>query len=180
MDCPTCIDRRALDGDCFSPSGGSGGRYRYALWYGISGGAFKVTWVMLNPSYANATMSVIDNTVNRCRNYAIAWGASRVEVVNVFALVETNAAKMVAHPAPVEHERGVNDEHIRRACDEADLIVVAWGANVQAPALRERMVTVRAVLSPYKLHALAVTKDGEPGHPLYLKKTLEPVPFRFR
>jgi hypothetical protein len=33
---------------------------------------------------------------------------------------------------------------------------------------------VRAMLP--ELHCLALTKDGHPGHPLYLRKTLTPVP----
>lgn len=55
--------------------------------------------------------------------------------------------------------------NIAETVRDADLVVAGWGNNAWDP---RRVDQVRSLL-PGPLHALGVTKGGNPGHPLYLK-----------
>ena len=77
------------------------GNYRYLLWREWDGESKIVSFIMLNPSRADAEVN--DPTIRRCINFAKAWGAQcvsiasrrktticacalrRLEVVNLFA-----------------------------------------------------------------------------------------------
>ena len=126
-----------------------------------------VTFVMLNPSVADNWRD--DPTVHRCLGYAMAWGAGRLVVVNLFALVSTDPAALRTHRDPVGPE---NDEAIDRAVREADTVVCAWGVH---GALRGRAADVLARIP--RPMALGITKGGEPKHPLYLRGGLRPMPY---
>ena len=65
-----------------------------------------------------------------------------------------------------------NDAAILRAAEEADLVVCAWGNHGL-----ERSRQVRELLMGIELHALKITGAGEPGHPLYLRKSLKAAPW---
>lgn len=69
---------------------------------------------------------------------------------------------------------GTNDYNIMKFTDEAAMIMCAWGAHGQKLGQGER---VRQMLIDSKcdLHALRFTKSGQPCHPLYLPKKLNPV-----
>jgi len=51
----------------------------------------------------------------------------------------------------------------------ADKTIMAWGANARP----DRVITALKILT--NKHYLALTKDGYPRHPLYLKKGLKPI-----
>lgn len=90
----------------------------------------------------------------------------------IFSLCRTYRATdpkdMKAADDPVGLE---NDEHLRTFAAQSGVIVAAWGAN---GTYRGRDAEVRRLLPD--LHCLQLTKGGHPGHPLYLLKTLTPVP----
>src|SRR5258708_25884820 len=58
-----------------------------------------VTWVMLNPSIADA--EVDDLTVTKCCGFTQRWGWGGIRVVNLFALRATNPKELHDHPDPV-------------------------------------------------------------------------------
>lgn len=142
------------------------GLYRYTLDRDLFAGEGTVAFIMLNPSTADATQD--DPTIRRCIGYGISWGFQKLLVGNLFALRATKPIKLLAADDPVGPE---NDRWLREIANEADLVVCAWGAHKLA-AKRAR----EAVL-PGELTALKVTASGQPGHPLYLKKDLQPVKF---
>lgn len=153
------------------------GAYRYRLSRTLAGGAGRVTWVMLNPSTADA--SVDDPTVRRCMGLSARWGYAEVVVVNLFALRATDPAALRAHPDPVGP---LNPAHLLAACDpaEARRVVLAWGAHGR---LWERGLAAEEVLrrcGAPNLSALGWTRGGEPRHPLYVRADATPLPLDAR
>lgn len=147
------------------------GLYRYWLTRELAESGPTVAFVMLNPSTADAEK--LDPTVRRCIGYAQRWGASRLIVVNIFALRSTDPKALYAAVDPIGQE---NNQYIQRAAREADTVVCAWGTH---GAHREE--GARAYWSLYigggEPTALAVTKQGHPAHPLYLRGDLQPMPY---
>lgn len=140
------------------------GAYRYELtreWgrpmFGIGG---RCLFVMLNPSTADGSED--DPTIRRCLGFAAQWDFDSLEVVNLFALRATDPAELYKHPDPVGPE---NDAAILAAAARANQIVVAWGGH---GAHLDRAAAVARLLASYRLLALRTTREGHPGHPLYV------------
>lgn len=133
----------------------------------------RCLFVMLNPS--TATDTVDDPTIRRCSRFAASWGFDRLMVVNLFSLRSTDPrALYVDETAEGDPE---NLTTILTVARDAHLIVCAWGAH---GSLRGRAEAVARELraAGRQLHVLKLTKDGRPGHPLYLRSDL--VPFEWR
>lgn len=164
---PTILTRSATFSAC--------GEYRYDLTRHLASGEGTCVFVMLNPSTADAYAE--DPTVTRCLNFARDWGYGSVRVLNIFALRSTDPQGLRQCIDPVGP---LNDDFIRKyaAPAKADRVVVAWGTH---GAYLERGARALAILREVRgdvdgLVALSWTKDGHPGHPLYLKSTSEPLP----
>ncbi len=144
--------------------------YRYSLSRTWHGGQDRACFIMLNPSTATAEED--DPTIRRCVGYAIDWGYEGVDIVNMFAFRSTdpNILRHVRDPVG-----SLNDHWIRTFATSSPMVVCAWGAN---GSLNDRDVAVRRLLqdSGVPILALAVTKDRQPRHPLYLRKSLRPTP----
>jgi hypothetical protein len=142
--------------------------YRYSLWrrWGDEAAGY-VMFIGLNPNTADELKD--DPTVRRCIQYAKDWGYGAICMTNIFAFRETDPAVMKAHPSPVGPE---NDATLSHLAAQAQLVVAAWGTD---GAHMGRQAEVRRLLP--NLHCLSRTKEGFPGHPLYLKKTLRPMPY---
>lgn len=139
-------------------------RYRYALWRRWGEGPHAM-FVGLNPSTADETAD--DPTIRRCIAFARAWGFGALCMTNLFAYRATQPADMLVQDDPVGPE---NDAYLRRLAAEAGVVVAAWGTHGTHGG-RHRVV--RDMLPG--LHYLRLTKDGHPGHPLYLPASLRPV-----
>ena len=146
-----------------SPDGG----YRYWLdrHWGSSG--THATWVMLNPSTADALED--DPTIRRCVSFTKAWGLDGLIVVNLFALRSPDPRALAGHPDPVGP---ANDDFIRQAVFPWSVVVAAWGANQMAD---QRAADVMAILTERAgaVACLGTTKDGYPRHPLYVRSDTE-------
>ena len=139
-------------------------RYRYVLsrrW----GDGPSAMFIGLNPSTADETAD--DPTIRRCVAYAKAWGYGALCMTNLFAYRATQPTDMLAQDDPIGPE---NDAHLRRLATDAGVVVAAWGTH---GAHLGRDAQVRTLLP--NLHYLRLTKDGHPGHPLYLAASLRPV-----
>lgn len=152
----------------FSPDG----EYRYALVRSWADGP-RDTWIMLNPSTADA--EVDDPTIRRCIGFSRAWGAGGIRVVNLFALRATDPAELLRHPSPIGR---TNDKVISTtiASSKKGRVVAAWGAHRMAA---ERGRAVAALITPLRapLFCLGVTKLGYPRHPLYVAGNTPLVPW---
>lgn len=136
--------------------------YRYALWRCWNPEAANVTFIMLNPSTADAAKD--DPTIRRCCQFAQAWGYGGVEIVNLFAFRATLPRDLRRCPQPVGDE---NDRYILVAVESAAKVVVAWG-NWGNWLGRDR--TLLGLLASTPLHCLGVNQSGQPRHPLYVKR----------
>lgn len=131
----------------------------------------RCVFVMLNPS--TATELVLDRTVARCVRFAQLWGHGALEVVNLFAYRATRPADMRAASDPVGSG---NDDAILAAVRHADLTVAAWGVHAQHQGRGEHVRTLLTdAVAP--LHHLRLTRDGHPGHPLYVRGDSLPQPW---
>ncbi len=127
-----------------------------------------VLFTLLNPS--TATAFKVDPTVRRCIGYAMQWKFDGLMIANAFAYRSTKRAALRTVDNPVGEG---NDKYIVSMAQRADLVVCGWGND---GALFGRSAGVLRVLreAGVRPKALAVTKAGEPGHPLYLKGKLRP------
>jgi len=144
-------------------------RYRYALWRTWSESDHACLFLMLNPSTADE--SVNDPTVERCQRYAQGWGYGGLVVCNLFAFRATDPALMKQEEDPAGPE---NDAAILDAARRCGIVVCAWG-NHGSHLGRAKTVVSMLMADDIELHALKITGEGHPGHPLYLKKDLTPV-----
>ncbi|WP_431977597.1 DUF1643 domain-containing protein [Micromonospora haikouensis] len=150
--------------------------YRYDLTRTWSPGTAEATFVMLNPSTADAFH--LDPTVRRCVGYARAWGCGGVRLLNLFGLRSTDPTALRRHDDPVgpHNDAVLTTFFADQAGTRHGPVVAAWGAYGDH---LDRASTVAALARQHRapLHALAITRAGHPGHPLYLPKTAQLVPY---
>lgn len=143
------------------------GKYRYWLSRIFDETLPVVAFVGLNPSVADA--EVDDPTIKRCISYCKQWGYGGFYMVNLFAFKATSPKEMLQQQDPVGED---NDRHIQEILSKAAQTICCWG---ELGRHQNRSREVLALISnPY---CLGVLKNGEPGHPLYLKGDLQPIPY---
>lgn len=161
----------------FSPCGTW--RYRLDRRFLIPGPT--IGFMLHNPSTAGA--SADDRTSGRGISFSRAWGAGGLIYMNPWAGIATKPADLWRMSDPIGPE---NDLHIAAALAEirasGGFVVAAWGA-VSPPAhareaARRRLADVITMLRDHDLRALAVNQDGSPKHPLYVRATAQPLPWR--
>jgi hypothetical protein len=151
------------------------GGFRYLLTRQLGAGAKLATFVMLNPSTADAERD--DPTLRRCVAFSRLWGCGRLQVVNLFAFRATNPKCMKNAEDPVGPE---NAAYVKLAVEGASgPVVCAWG--VHGRYLDQDLAMLRWLAEVgAKPTALGITKDGHPKHPLYVPSgtALRPFPAR--
>jgi hypothetical protein len=135
------------------------GQYRYRLERQWSDGP-AATWVMLNPSVADA--SIDDPTLNRCISFSRRAGMGRLLLVNLYALRSTDPAALARHSDP---QGPLNAMHVRAALHEAQMIVAAWGAHPMA--LRSSLRLKLSIMAPDEVRPVCLGYAGkrQPRHP---------------
>jgi len=142
-------------------------QYRYALWRVWDEGGGIVRFIGLNPSTADERVD--DPTIRRCVNFARCWGFGGVYMLNIFAYRATDPKAMREAADPVGPD---NDRFLRMYLEEAGLNIACWGTH---GSYRSRGEEVIRLLGRENLAHLGLTKGGDPRHPLYLRKDVEPV-----
>jgi len=135
-------------------------KYRYSLKRQMDFSGPKVTFILSNPSTADALED--DPTIRRCRGFALNWGCAEFEVVNLFAYRATHPSELHTVSNPIGPE---NDKYIVKSVKDADLIVAAWGTHGK---MLKRNQQVRVLLQEYDISCFGLTKCGNPKHPLFL------------
>ncbi|WYL96639.1 MAG: DUF1643 domain-containing protein [Gloeotrichia echinulata IR180] len=147
-------------------------KYRYLLGRKWDVNLPQVTFVMLNPSTADADKD--DRTLTRCINFAKSWGYGSLEVVNLFAYRATQRSDLYQAPDPVGSK---NNCYIKLSTKRADSIIVAWGGG-KFPKIMNRNEEVLSLISGKTLYSLGrLTKDGHPRHPVRLAASTERIIF---
>ena len=93
----------------------------------------QITFVMLNPSTADATED--DPTIRRCIGFARGFKAEALNVVNLYALRATDPKELWKVTDPVGGSS--NDYWIKRILETSSVIICAWGNNAREVRVRE-------------------------------------------
>lgn len=144
------------------------GQYRYQLGRRWRAAGHSVTFVMLNPSRADASCD--DPTLRSCMQFAWRWQYAALLVVNLFGYRTPHPQELKQASDPIGDD---NDRYLLQAVEEADQVVLAWG-NWGSLVERDRIVL--NLLIPYqsKLTYLQLNRSGQPRHPLYIKRSTLP------
>jgi hypothetical protein len=140
------------------------GRYRYVLTRRLGGARRTATFILLNPSTADAMRD--DPTIRRCLDFARRWRCGRLVVLNLFALRATNPAELKRAPDPVGPDNAVWFAELLRECDPGP-VVCGWGVHGALLGQDEVVLTWMADAA-VRPRALGVTAAGHPRHPLYV------------
>jgi len=138
-------------------------RYRYALRRVWDPAGPSILFIGLNPSTADHRVN--DRTVARCIRFAQDWGFGQLVVANLFAFRTPYPRILWQASDPVGPK---NDRWLRRLISESHTTVAAWG-TLGARFGRDREVLAQ-LANP---KCLAISKDGHPKHPLYIRATTE-------
>lgn len=154
------------------------GRYRYYLTRALDGSRPPAHFAMLNPSAATADQD--DPTIRRCTSFARHLDASSLHVWNLFAVRSTKPALMPQDITAVgERNLATITDALTAAKLSGATVIAAWGVNWHPlKAIQVDFVTSQAAQCGVRLHALHVTAQGDPGHPLRLSGALRPRPWR--
>ena len=154
------------------------GLFRYLLVETWDASKQILPWCLLNPSVAGSETPEgeiqDDPTWAKGRGFSRLLGYGGQVFCNPWAYVATDFADLKRAGYPVGPR---NDEAILEACAMGDgSIIMGYGANARGLS-RPAAVLSMIRKAGYRTMALAVTKDGLPGHPLYLSYKCRPQPF---
>ncbi len=164
--------------------------HRYVLWrsdhtmrigLGLKGLEPRgpVVFVMLNPSTADADHD--DPTIRQCQGFARTWGYESLIVVNLFGWRSSSPDALTAALADgIDVVGEDNDLWIASAAMAASRIVVAWGARAVATRRSYKVCQTLNQIFGGQLWCLGTTANGQPRHPLFVKRSTEPVPWSVR
>lgn len=141
------------------------GLYRFKLWRIWDEEKPKVLFVMHNPSKADWYND--DPTIRRCIGFAKSWGCGGLYVGNLSPYRATNPKDMLKVDFcalfPLENIRHINE--MKRLCQ---IHVLAYGNPIIKDSIPEFI--------DKDWYCISMTKQGNPGHPLFLRSDLRPKP----
>jgi hypothetical protein len=161
------VDGGAVFSDC--------GRYRQSLWRKWDGATRDgyVLWIGMNPSTADGTAD--DPTVFKERKFTKRWGFGHYVKCNVMDYRATDQKRLRA--PDVVPCSDANLPTIVELAKGAQLVVLAFGSPHKSLNVHGQNVVRELSAAGVEMHCLALTKQGLPGHPLYLKDDSELMPF---
>lgn len=136
-------------------------KYRYKLWRIWDNNKPIMMFLMLNPSTADETQN--DPTVERCERRARMSSFGGVVICNIFAFRATDPKDMKAASDPIGPD---NNTIIIAESKAAEIVVCAWGNH---GSFNNRSAEIKKMLFAEHIvvHAIKISKSGEPAHPLY-------------
>lgn len=151
------------------------GRYRHFLWRRWDAERPALAFIMLNPSTADA--DVDDATIRVCIGRAQRMGFGCIHVANLFPMRATDPRALTA-TRPSGRLGMDADYYLELACSTARMIIAAWGALGTISGYRrarcEEALELLVGDRGHTLHALRITKDGHPAHPLRIPYAEQP------
>jgi hypothetical protein len=145
------------------------GKYRYVLHRSL-GSVLRwhkpVTWIMLNPSTADATTD--DRTIESCMRISKHNGFTHMYVVNLYAYRSTDQSVLKTVEDPIGPE---NNKYILDYAKKGMDVVCAWGANSfyikRATDVVDLIKENEIIRDGKSLLCVRRSKGGCPEHPLY-------------
>jgi hypothetical protein len=154
--------------------------YRYSLLHDIRDGSGifagepqplkLIAWIGLNPSTADE--HTMDPTIRRMVGFTVDCGGNAFVMLNLFAFRSTDPKVLCRQRSDIAIGPE-NDAWLLKWAREAQMVIACWGVDGQF-CNRHQKVTALLKDAGIKLHALKLTKDRHPAHPLYLPKTCRP------
>jgi hypothetical protein len=166
------------EGDVRSGALFVGEEYRYRCWrhWGETPGSNPLVFLMLNPSTADAVK--LDPTLRKCRGFAERWGHDGMEILNLFAWRATDPRDLERAAKAGHNIVGMFNDVTIETVVQGRRLVVACGAHAFAKDRLRQVVQGGYLKGAKETLALKVTKDGMPGHPLYIPYETEPKPWQ--
>lgn len=140
-------------------------KYRYALWRTWQVGDGHVMFIGLNPSTADETKD--DPTIRRCIGFAKRLGYGGIHMLNLFAFRATSPNDLKRAADPVGPE---NDKFLRMYFDVLGFNIACWGTHGDFMGRGDKVIEL---LGREDLQCFSITKNGQPKHPLYLRRDAE-------
>lgn len=142
------------------------GRYRWSLERIWDWSLPRATWIMLNPSTADAFED--DPTIRRCINFSKRIGCGKLIVVNLFPIRATSPADCrywMDDDMDYVKMMAVNAAVVKRRAVHSKFVIAGWGAAQWIhDGVEDRMLS----LFDDDIYCFGTTKSGAPKHPLYL------------
>ena len=139
-------------------------KYRYMLSKVWDENKPKAVMIGINPS--KATHLKGDNTATNAMNYFIDNGYGTMIIVNLFAFMSTKIEGLSKREKLYED---LNNDYIKKACEEADMVLVAWG---YAKEHSDRKQEVVKILNQYR-HKVKCFKTKANKKPCHLRVICE-------
>jgi hypothetical protein len=144
----------------------------------LATGDRRFTWVMLNPSKADATTN--DPTINRVVNFTARFGGAHLHVINLFDYCATKPRDLTMAKRPLQSPHW--HLNITIAITDCDELIFAWGSP-KYPLIRYRfedarlMIEKTAAIARKTPMCLRINMDGNPAHPLYQSSKTTLIPY---
>lgn len=135
-------------------------RYRYMLTKVWDKNKPKAVMIGINPS--KATHLKGDNTATNAMNYFIDNGYGTMIIVNLFAFMSTKTEGLSKREKLYED---LNNDYIKKACEEADMVLIAWGYGKEHTSRKHE---VDKILTQY-LHKVMCFKTKKNKMPCHLR-----------
>lgn len=150
----------------FSEGGEAEATYRWLLYRDVLPEGIVAALCGVNPSWAGAEKN--DQTIRKDLGFARIHGWRRIIKCNKFAYRAQDVRVLAGAFDPIGPE---NDDYLRQAFDEADVLVPCWGPLSKLPKrLRRRYIEVHRLMerTGKPILCLGTAKDGQPLHTLTL------------
>jgi hypothetical protein len=147
------------------------GKYRYRLSREWGTGAGRVSWLMMNPSTADALVD--DATIRKCVEFSQRWGFNALDVINLYSL-RSRDPKVLLTIQKEELDGPEADIHYHNVLHNSSLLVLAWGCESTLKSLGIVKLSSNVVNDVKRWYpklivkCLGQSKTGNPYHPLML------------
>lgn len=131
----------------------------------------------INPSTAKP--GDLDRTVNRVQSFASSNGYDSWTMLNVYPQISTDPKGM--HVLYLPELKTENERHVAQMVKGRPTLLAAWGGNLtRRPYLAVLLRDILQITNSAGARWVSLgepTKDGHPGHPLYVPGVTPLVPF---
>lgn len=143
------------------------GKYKYYVYKQWNESKPNLMVIGLNPSSSKCQLS--EPTVRRCMKIANELGYGGLYMVNLFSFITSDPNDLDKINDPVGKE---NDKFIEECAKKCKKIVFAWGSITDLKGRDKK------ILADYEGYCFGRNQDGNPKHPLFLKRKVKLVRYK--